>query len=213
VSQDSTESGKKGVVLLHGLTGHSILLRPIHSQLRKLGYDLLNWSYWSLPSTIESHRERLEKDVAGWIRSAELSRVHLIGHSMGGIIVRSLLGSTGLSQDIASRVGNVVQLVPPNQGSPVAARFWRCGFRFRAFHELSDIAGSAVTTLPDPSGDFRIGILAAKRDRVVPLANTRLKQTADHQIVKAGHTTILFRRRTARLVGNFIQGGKFDDAS
>lgn len=213
MSQVPDEPHKNGVVLLHGLMGHSVLLRPIRSRLRKLGYRVFDWSYWSLPSTIESHRERLQEDVAGWIRSAGIDKVHWVGHSMGGIIIRSLLASSAFPQDIANRVGNVVQLVPPNHGSPVAARFWRCGLRFRAFHELSTIAESAVTTLADPSDSFRMGILAAKRDRVVPLPNTRLKKAADYQIVKAGHTTILFKRRTIRLVGNFIQHGSFEEAS
>ena len=133
----------------------------------------------------------------------------MVGHSMGGIIIRALLATKTLPGETLSRVGNIVQVVPPNHGSPIASRCYRCGIKFKALDQLSDIDGSFVTTLADPSPDFCMGILAASRDRVVPLANTPLEQTADYQVVKAGHTTILFRRRTIRLVGSFIQHSRF----
>jgi triacylglycerol lipase len=196
-------------VLLHGLMGHSILMRPIRSRLARLGYRVRNWSYWSLPYAIETHANRLRDDVLDWWHSADLDRIHFVGHSMGGIIIRSLLGNAMLPVESMERVGNVVQLVPPNHGSPIATRVYRRGIKFRALRDLADTEGSFVTALPDPSADFCMGILAASRDRIVPLANTPLQQATDYRVIPAGHTTILFRRSTVRLVGHFVQHGSF----
>lgn len=200
------------VVLIHGLTGHSVLLRPIRSHLQRLGFAVRDWSYWTLPFPITEHSQRLQSDLVRWFTDqSSVRRIHLVGHSMGGIVIRAMLSGSEFPDVVKQRVGRVVQLVPPNHGSPVATGFCRLGLGFQALQDLSDRHGSFVTGLPDPSGEYCMGILAASRDRVVPLENTHLTHAADHQVVRAGHTTILFRRRTQTLVGNFLRSGAFTE--
>lgn len=204
-----TDGESEMVVLLHGLTGHSMLMRPIHRHLSRLGFKVRDWPFWTLRKPIDQHADRLQADIGHWLSAGNVGRLHLVGHSLGSIVIRSVLGRGLLDSQQVAKVGRFVQIAPPNGGSPKAAFLYRWGLKLQPFQELSDTSQSYVTNLADPSEDFSVGILAASRDRVVPLQNTKLASYADYQVIKAGHTTILFRRQTRLLVGNFLQHGRF----
>ena len=52
-------------------------------------------------------------------------------------------------------------------------------------------------------------IVAAARDRVVRIENTRLSNQADHIVVNSGHASMLFRSEVADLIDSFLRHGRF----
>jgi hypothetical protein len=89
---------------------------------------------------------------------------------MGSIVVR-----VALNRIEPSRVGRIVLLAPPNAGSPVARIISKLsGQMIVPALELSDQPGSYVNRI-ESTNDFEIGVLAAKYDFLVPLANTHLQ--------------------------------------
>ena len=109
-------SKNEAVVLLHGLGLCAVYMKKIEFNLESEGYDVINIDYSSRKSDID----RLTKSIAEKLNSIELgsyTKVHLIGHSLGSIVIRNLLATFSLGNQ-----GNVIALAPPNRGSLLTDR-------------------------------------------------------------------------------------------
>ena len=84
--------------------------------LERQGYRVVNWGYSSYTDSVPALGEALARDVERDLGGAP--RVHFVGHSLGNVIVRWMLAN-----DAPGRVGRVVMLAPPNQGSAAADRW------------------------------------------------------------------------------------------
>lgn len=99
---------RETVVLVHGLWGSDLGLRRLGRRLQRAG---LGVRYYRYPSW----RGRLEEIVLGLrelVERTEGDRVHLLGHSLGGIVIAKMLAS-----DPSPRVGRVAFLGSPLRGS------------------------------------------------------------------------------------------------
>ena len=180
------------------------MLRPLERSLKERGYQTYNWGYPSIRGEIQSLSEALGRELQQLEADTQIGRFHLVTHSMGSILARAALADKKFS-----RLGRVVMLGPPHGGSRVAANLARVFGRVcRPLAQLSDTPDSLVNSLPEPTG-CEIGIIAAARDRVVRIENTRLSNQADHIVVNSGHASMLFRSETADLVDSFLRHGRF----
>ena len=96
------------VVLVHGFTGSKedwTYVRPaLSSRFRVVAYDHRGHGQSAKPRGLESYSlDLLAEDLAGLLDALSLERCHLIGHSMGGVVVQRYLASRG-----TDRVGRVV---------------------------------------------------------------------------------------------------------
>jgi pimeloyl-ACP methyl ester carboxylesterase len=184
------------------------MFRYLEPRLRASGFQTLNWGYRSVRGDIPDAARGLQQTLRALEKACHFDRVHLVAHSMGAIIARTMLLQTE-----CRTLGRIVMLGPPNCGSRVAARLapflgWFC----RPLVQLSDHQHSFVRQLPEPEG-CEIGIVAAARDRVVDIASTCMQRQKAHIVVDAGHNGMLFRHDVSRLVANFLQTGDFGAAS
>ena len=100
------------VILVHGLGGSRIDMWPISRRLKLLGYNVRNWGYRSVGNRIETHAERLATDLAALDSQTSVGRIHMVTHSMGKIIARTMFDKYKFEN-----LGRVVMLAPPHQGS------------------------------------------------------------------------------------------------
>ncbi|TWU04978.1 hypothetical protein Pla52n_30230 [Stieleria varia] len=182
-------------------------------KLSRLGYDPLIWSYPSLRRSINHHADRLRHDLQS-IDDAG-TPFHLVAHSMGSIVVRSAFHqeqtvSAGSLQGRFVQLNRIVMLAPPNHGSPRAGRAAKYFGRFlKPIDELSDHPDSFVNSLPILLAE-RTGIIAASKDRVVPIASTHLVDEADHVTLPCQHNTLLRSATAVHLIDNFLTHGRFE---
>lgn len=195
-------------------------MKVIEWHLRRHGYQVVNLSYPSrrlsirqlgsewLPAQLSAH------NLAG------MKRVHFVTHSMGGIVARQYLAAMP-----ALRVGRVVMLTPPNQGSEVADRLrgkaWFRRLMGPAAVELGTGEGSVPRSLGPAT--FETGVIAADRslnplfsswlsgqdDGRVTVESTRLAKAAEHLVVHATHTGVLWNPTVMKAVISFLRGGSF----
>src|SRR6185369_10285355 len=192
------------IVLAHGLGGLPILMRPLAGRLNRNFGQVINWGYNSLWSRIETHGKEFAALLRQLDQDGSSGRIHLVGHSMGGIIAR-----LALAEYMPERLGRFVMIAPPNRGSRVARHLAPHLSRFcPPIGQLTDDSASFVCTLPPPSVP-ELGVIAAELDFTVPHDNTRLGCECDHIILPGLHSTLLFHRETAEQVRHFLETGKF----
>lgn len=187
------------VWLLHGLGRSYVSMEPMKQCLEDAGYNVSYWRYSSLDEDILTLGDRLKSDV-----NAHPTQVHLVTHSMGGIIVRAAL------RDGKSRhIDRVVMLAPPNQGSALASELLPfVGDWIPVLRALSAEADSLVNQL-GPVRGAEVGIIAGARDLKVSVENTKLEGAKDHIVVDSQHTFIMARDDTCKQVTRFLKHGSF----
>jgi pimeloyl-ACP methyl ester carboxylesterase len=120
---ETSKSPKNVVVLIHGLmrTHHS--MKPLELGLTDLeDAELIRFSYASTRSSIGNHAAALREVLEGFPANTRFS---FVGHSMGNIVVRHLVGDLQRERDphgVLVRCRSMVMLGPPNQGAAIARR-------------------------------------------------------------------------------------------
>ena len=209
MSADSREA----VLLLHGAWMNPLVMSYLAHALRSEGFAAQTMGYRTIRDPLEAHLSRLA------IRIARLgaARVHLVGHSMGGVIALRYLQRTG-----DRRVHRAVLI-----GAPVAG--CRAADGFAAFAGGEMMMGQSLRVWREPvdvSVDprFEIGAIAGTRafglgavmtrlpkpnDGVVCLDETKFPALRDHLAVPLGHTMMIVSSRVARQTAAFLAGGTF----
>jgi pimeloyl-ACP methyl ester carboxylesterase len=75
------------VVLVHGIWVSSLVLVLLAWRLRRCGYRTLRFRYRSLRRPVRHNAECLARRV----RQLPAGRIHLVGHSLGGLVVLQAL--------------------------------------------------------------------------------------------------------------------------
>jgi len=191
------------VVLVHGLAAHRLMMRALAQSLQDVYASVVNWGYPSLFSPIELHGEKLAT-LMRQLDDRGHERIHLVTHSMGGII-----GRLALAHYTPRHFGRFVMIAPPNRGSHVARRLAPyLGRLCPPLVQLADEDASFVRSLPPPKVS-ELGIIAAKTDFLVLEPSTRLGCECDHIVLPGLHSSLLWRRETAEQVRHFLENGRF----
>jgi hypothetical protein len=215
------------VVLLHGLGRGRASMWPLGRALRREGYYVVNIGYPSQRAPIAELAERALGPVFGGARVGvdPGRRVHVVTHSLGGILVRRWLRAHG----VPPTLGRVVMLGPPNAGSEIVDTLagWRL-YRWLngpAGLDLGTASEHAPATLgPVPAG-VEVGVIAGDfswnplfsaliegvDDGKVSVARTHLAGEADHFTLPYSHTWLMNHAETQRQVLGFLREGRFAD--
>ena len=194
------------VVLIHGLGGTRLDMWPMARRLRSLGFNVRNWGYRSMGNRIESHAARLAELLTKLSHETN-GEIHLATHSMGGIITRAMLAGHAIE-----RLGRIVMIAPPHQGSHAARKLNRFfGWLSPSLLQLSDVESSFVNQLPNSfqQRNIEFAIIESSRDRVIVQGGVLLSGHQDYAQIKAHHGVAPFYDETITLVENFLVNGKF----
>ena len=119
--QTFPEMKGEAVILLHGLARTRQSMGSLERYLEKeTDFQVFRFSYASTRASIASHATNLKR-VIDSMRGFD--KIHIVGHSMGNIVLRHYLSDvtdpeSGKQGD--GRLGRIVMLAPPNQGSQLA---------------------------------------------------------------------------------------------
>ncbi len=203
------------VILLHGLWMRGFALSMLHRRLIEAGFRVHRFDYLSVAATQQRILDRLQARMTGL--ATEADAVHLVGHSLGGLLaLRACL-------DGELPPGRIVCLGSPLRGSAAARGFaaWgrggqvllghnrellQQGFeRWDGMREVGMIAGRMPLGLGAMLGHF-----AGEHDGTVAVDETRLDGLTAHCVVEANHTGLLFSAEVAQRVARFLHQGRFE---
>ena len=207
------------IVFLHGLGRTWLSMSWLAGRARQRGYAVVNHGYRSRRHSIAEHAKQL-RIVVGAISGD--GRIHFITHSLGGIVVRAMLADRSARPE---RLGRVVMLSPPNQGSELVD--------FLAGNPISrtilGVAGSELGTeahsTPNRLGpvDFEVGVITGDRhleplpsrvfpgpaDGKVSVARAQVSGMRDFRVVRRTHTFIMYGADVAEAAFHFLEHGRF----
>lgn len=207
------QTSRPHVVLLHGIWMRAGITARLAARLASAGFEVTRFDYPSIRAPFGSHHARLRALVEALPRP-----VHLVGHSLGGVLAVDFLQRTGLA---TSEVARVVCLGSPLNGSALARRLRQVRLDRLGMGQASD---TLVQGLPPWTGPQAVGVVAGElafglslllgplprpNDGTVAVAETRLPGITDHVCVSAVHTALLFSERAAALTARFLREGSF----
>ncbi|MEM8816938.1 MAG: alpha/beta fold hydrolase [Pseudomonadota bacterium] len=209
----------RDVVLLHGIWSHGVSMFVIRRQLeREYGARVRFFNYPSIRGALDSNAGAL----ARFLERAGLEAVHLIGHSLGGVVaLRTLATHDNLPP------GRLVCLGSPLTGSR-AAEFlskqdWAEGLLGSTLpagvlRESANEWGSHVCEQREVgiiAGNVPLGVgrivtnFGGPSDGTVAVSETRLAGARDHLIMPVSHRGMVLSRQVADQAWSFLHRGRF----
>jgi pimeloyl-ACP methyl ester carboxylesterase len=200
------------VILLHGVWMRGFSLLALRRRLEAAGYATELFEYASVVGGPEPGIARLVERM----RAANAPRVHLVGHSLGGLVALQ-----AVRRDANLPPGRIVCLGSPLKGSSTARGVaklpgggWLLGRsldilrtgleRWNGERDVGVVAGSLPIGLGRVIGGF-----TGAHDGTVSVEETRLDGIADHREVPVTHTGMLFSPAVAQLTADFLRDGRF----
>nr|WP_243708145.1 alpha/beta fold hydrolase [Luteimonas arsenica] len=199
------------VLLLHGLWMPPLAMHRFAVQLREAGHATDVIGYRSIVGSTEAGVARIRERLRGG------PPTHVIGHSLGG-----LMALEALRAEPTLPVARMVCLGTPLCGSGVAKAMSRRALTALYLGRSAALLRAGCIALPEY---LEIGMIAGSRPRglgalvarfdgvhdgTVALDETRVPGLADHILIDASHSGLLFSPEAARQAIAFLRHGHFD---
>lgn len=203
------------IVFVHGAVVNGWEMTLLRRRLRRLGYRTRQFFYHSMTLGLDENARSL-KD---FIRETEGDVIHVVGHSMGGILIRQVF-----ERMPDPRPGRLVAIGSPFLDCWIAHRI--SGMHARGYCLLGRTVHDHILRPRDPAwnGARELGVLAGTypfgigcifhdlpppSDGVVLLPETRLEGIKDHFTIRMNHFGLLLSKRCCAQVARFLATGSF----
>lgn len=210
---------REAVVLLHGVWMPAAEMLMMKRHLEAAGpFEARLFAYPSVRSTLNDSSAAL----AAYVHGLGTTPVHLVGHSLGGIVaLRTLL------DDATLPAGRVVCLGSPLRGSRAAESLDRHALGRHLIGETlpdavvrqpaADWAGPVLSAreVGSVAGDFAAGVgrllvdFGEANDGTVSVSETRLEGLKDHLVMHETHSGMVWSRDVAEQTAAFLRRGEF----
>lgn len=201
------------VILIHGLWMRGVVMLAHQRWLCDEGFAAQRFSYHSWRDGLADNA----RSLASVVEKAPGDLVHLVAHSLGGLVVLKRL-----AQDHDPRIARVVLMGTPYAGC-------HCGVTLAAAPLLSGVVGRSFEDWfgeprPELPSGIEIGVIAGTRrisfgrlipglarpnDGLIAVDETRLPSAADSIALPVSHSGMLLSRACARQIASFLRTGKF----
>jgi pimeloyl-ACP methyl ester carboxylesterase len=190
------------VVTVHGLWMRGASMALLRRRLEPQGFRIYEFTYRSVTRSLADNAAAL----AAFVAATPGDTVHLIGHSLGGAVIREML-------DRACRASAVMAGSPLRVGQ-AARHACRSGGVGRSVAELNARGGFAAWVAGIEAGSIAgrvplglgrlFGRFPEPNDGTVAVAETQLDGARDHLVLPVSHFALLWSRRVAEQVEHFL---------
>ncbi len=215
-----SDDAREGVVLLHGIRRTHRSMRKIARACQTAGFATLNIDYPSSKGSIEDHAMQIAAAIITF--ATRFERVHLVGFSMGALVIREFLAHYR-----PSNLGRVVMIAPPLGGSHIADMLTTHKHISRFAPKWWGPALYELTTTHQQSRthaevDYPLGVIAGAttlfgpwskllknmpNDGLVALEHTRMEGMSGHIVLPLHHNGLISNRAAVRAVISFLTRG------
>ncbi|MET0695103.1 MAG: alpha/beta fold hydrolase [Propionibacteriaceae bacterium] len=144
------DAAARPILLVHGIVDNHSIFAVMDRALRRRGFtDLSSFDYGLLTSDIRRAAADLEVAVSALVSRSGYDRIHVIGHSLGGLIARYYVQRLGGHPQVQT----LVTLGTPHQGTELA-RAGRILPLVRQLTPQSDVIRELAEPAPECSTRF-----------------------------------------------------------
>lgn len=215
--EQKTQKSGETVLLLHGLGRSKSAMWRLAERLEGAGFKVHRLDYRSINNTTNDAVNDIAKQIQDCC-AGEVNRLHFVGHSFGGILIRAYL-----QQHRLSNLGRTVMFGTPNQGSDLADRLMTnrlINYFVPIATELGTSEQSLTNQLEPPyypvgiiagvkSNDNNQGYLPGRNDGLVQVETTKLEGMADFIEIEVSHSGMRYNQDVANQVISFLKQGQF----
>ena len=196
LAQAQSAPPARPVLLVHGFCGTKSSWSVVARTLSARGLTVGAITYAPFGTSVEQLADQLVAEVDGILSQTGADKVHLVGHSLGGVVIAQAIASGRLN----GRVDTVVTLAAPFGGSPWA-NLLPFGEIVQALREGSPLL-RRLASAPAPDG-VRWLAFTATSDMIVPGLRS-VPAHAQVEIIRVrgvGHLGMLLSRQ---VVGSIV---------
>jgi pimeloyl-ACP methyl ester carboxylesterase len=196
------EAAGTPILLVHGIVDNRTVFGPLRSSLHRRGFGrVLSFSYGPLPSDLREPAAQLRKALEDVCEETGHDKIHLVGHSLGGLIARHCVQRLGGHE----RVHTLVTLGTPHAGT-LAARMLPLPL-LRQLRPGSTLLNELAA--PAPGVSTRFVAFWSDLDEVIhPQRNARLEHPdlrfRNVPVHGVGHLTLPIDGRVARELARML---------
>lgn len=201
------------IIILHGLYMHGLVMQPLSQKLRKLGYETQVLSYNTVAIDESSLFDSIDHSLN------PLTANVLVGHSLGGLMIKRYLANR---QPSTSLISHVVAIGSPLKGASIVGRIQDLGLgailgnsprhglnRHDDAWDFPQKLGSIAGTMPIGARPLLIRNDNTMSDGTVTVEETRLDGMQDHIEVKQTHTSLIYNTFVPQQIDHFIRTDYF----
>ncbi|MGR5415621.1 triacylglycerol lipase [Vibrio diabolicus] len=201
------------IIILHGLYMHGLVMLPLSQKLRKLGYETQVLSYNTVAIDESSLFDSIDHSLN------PLTANVLVGHSLGGLMIKRYLANRKPS---TSLISHVVAIGSPLKGASIVGRIQDLGLgailgnsphhglnRHDDAWAFPQKLGSIAGTMPIGARPLLIRNDNTMSDGTVTVEETRLDGMQDHIEVKQTHTSLIYNTFVPQQIDHFIRTDYF----
>ena len=199
--------GAGSIILVHGLWMTGWELRYLGWRLGRCGFDVHHFRYRSWRGSLDN----AALSLAELVRQAGGGGVHLLGHSLGGVVIARMLAL--VSPPIS---GRVALLGSPMRGSALVEKLYRCRCgRFLLGRVIGEGIVEKKPVRPDGrellviAGTLPLGFgallgVSSPHDGTITVAETMVEGARSLQ-VRSSHMGLVFSPNVAEILCNFFR--------
>lgn len=200
------------IVLVHGLWNRGWYMTIMARRLRSKGHAVEVFSYPTRSNCLDAHADALHE----FLGDMEAEQLHLVGHSMGGLVILNLLNRY---DDLPP--GRVVLMGTPVKGSRVVKRLAKLPGQKLLFGKAREnlLQGYEHTPRAHETGMIRgtralgLGQVAGPQgeanDGSVAVSETELEGLKDAVEMDVSHSEMLVSAEVVEQVEHFLLHGEF----
>nr|WP_268812452.1 alpha/beta hydrolase [Heyndrickxia ginsengihumi] len=206
---------------MHGFNKTSKDMWTLENNLKQFGYECFSpdfeLTYKEIEHSTAVLEEILEEMDTFHLKTDE--KVHLIGHSTGGLVIRKLIANS----KYVHKIGRCVLIASPNKGSRLANIAGNIKPYVEIYKTLKSLRYESVAKLNhNDETDIEMAAIAGNHNNLllgkliggvndgrVEVESVYLPHLKDFMILPYGHKDIHHQPETARWVDAFLRTGKF----
>ena len=213
-----TLQGKDIAVVVHGLGRSKFAMWRLAGRLEDSGFEVHRVGYKSLQDTPDEIMADISRQIAHCCLGRS-SRVHFVGHSLGGLLIRAYL-----TDNKPDNLGRVVLIGTPSHGTEIVDNL-RHKWWFQVLGPMAASLGTGPDSFPNSIGrpDYPLGVIAGRKtngvpnehmlpgedDGLVSIESTKVDGMADFIVLDVGHSAMRWDADVAKLTAAFLKSGKF----
>lgn len=206
------------IVLVHGLWNRAWSMASLAKRLRAHGHTVVVFSYPTRGNDVAGHAESLHQ----FVQENVTGEFSMVGHSLGGLVILSMLNSYADVYEHELSVQRVVLMGTPVQGSSLVKRLATLPGQKLLFGQ---VRGSLLDGYQSPPNGCEIGMITGTRsfglgrvagkhaepnDGSVLVSETTMQGLKDTIKLSVAHSEMLISAQVAVQVEHFIEHGRFN---